>query len=98
MLRETDDLLPESSDYAGPPEKKKRISTFLKWGIWFPSLDWLFVAVGDLDDSNNNQETEIYNQINKMMICCSSTKHLYCAYQPVKLFSFHNSSLFPEQP
>ncbi len=49
-------------------------------------------------NSNNNQEPEIYNQINKITFCCSSTKHLYSAYQPVKLFSFHNSSLFPEQP
>ncbi len=49
MLHETEDLLPESSDYAGPLEKKS-IWTFLKWGIWFPSLDWLFVAVGDLDE------------------------------------------------
>lgn len=62
MLRETKDLLPESSDYAGPAEKTKSIWTFPKWGIWFQSLDWLFVAVGDLDEQKKKFQQQPKNR------------------------------------
>lgn len=32
------------------------IWTFPKWGIWFQSLDWLFVAVGDFDGKKQNKK------------------------------------------